>query len=183
MPDKDGEAKMNLKICVAAAFAGLLAACGTYGPTPYQPAAGGEMGYADTRIESDRYRVSFRGNSLTDRETVENYLLYRAAELTLQNGYDHFTIADRDTDRDRRMRSSGPRYYGSRLDYLYFHPRYGWIGSYSPVWGPSTYNEVTRYEASAEIVLGRGPKGSDPNAFDAREVSKNLAGYVSMPPQ
>lgn len=171
-------------------FAGLavataigLAACGTYGPTPYQPAAGAQQGYADTRIEPDRYRVSFKGNSLTDRETVENYLLFRAAELTLQQGYDHFTIANRDTDRERRVRSSGPAYYGSRLDYLYFHPRYGWIGSYSPVWGPSTYKEVTQYEASAEIVLGRGPKSSDPNAFDAREVSKNLAGQVTRPPQ
>ncbi len=179
----NGEAKMNLKFPVAAALAGLLAACASYGPTPYQPAGGSDMGYSDTRIESDRFRVSFRGNSLTDRETVENYLLYRAAELTLQNGYDHFTIADRDTDRDRQIRSSGPSYYGSRLDYLYFHPRHGWIGAYSPVWGPSTYREVTRYEASAEIVLGRGPKSSDANAFDAREVSKNLAGSVARPAQ
>lgn len=168
---------------LAAAAAISLSACGTYGPTPYQPAAGSQAGYSDTMIESDRFRVSFRGNSLTDRETVENYLLFRAAELTLQQGFDHFTIADRDTDRDRRVRSGGPRYYGSRLDFLYFHPRYGWIGSYSPVWGPSTYREVTRYEASAEIVLGRGPKGDDPNSFNAREVSQNLAGQVTRPAQ
>lgn len=175
-------AKLKLAGLAVAAALGL-AACGTYGPTPYQPAAGSQMGFADTMIESDRFRVSFKGNSLTNRETVENYLLYRAAELTLQNGYDHFTIADRDTDRNRRVRSGGPQYFGSRLDYLYFHPRYGWIGSYSPVWGPSTYREVTQYEASAEIVLGRGPKSKDPNAFDAREVSKNLAGHVSRPAQ
>ncbi len=168
-------------ITVAAALG--LAACGTYGPTPYQPAAGSQQGYADTMIESNRFRVSFKGNSLTERETVENYLLYRAAELTLQQGYDHFTIADRDTDRERRIRGGGPTYYGSRLNYLYLHPRYGWIGSYSPVWGPSTYSEVTQYEASAEIVLGRGPKSSDPNAFDARDVSKNLAGSVTRPTQ
>lgn len=166
-------------LAVAAALG--LAACGTYGPTPYQPAAGSQQGYADTMIESNRFRVSFKGNSLTNRETVENYLLYRAAELTLQQGYDHFTIANRDTDQNRKLRSSGPSYYGSRLDYLYFHPRHGWIGSYSPMWGPSTYKEVTQYEASAEIVLGRGPKGSDPNSFDAREVSKNLAGQVTRP--
>ena len=32
----------------------------------------------------DRWKVSFSGNSLTDRNTVETYLLYRAAELTDQ---------------------------------------------------------------------------------------------------
>lgn len=168
-------------LAVAAALG--VAACGSMGPTPYQPALGTEMGYSDTMIESNRFRVSFKGNSLTNRETVENYLLFRAAELTLQQGYDHFTIADRDTDRERSIRGGGPAYYGSRLDYIYFHPRYGWIGSYSPMWGPSTQKEVTQYQASAEIVLGRGAKGSDPNSFDAREVSKNLAGHVTRPDQ
>lgn len=168
-------------LAVAAALG--VAACGSMGPTPYQPALGTEMGYSDTMIESNRFRVSFKGNSLTNRETVENYLLYRAAELTLQQGYDYFTIADRDTDRDRRIRGGGPTYYGSRLDFIYFHPRYGWIGSYSPVWGPSTQREVTQYQASAEILLRRGEKDADPNSFDAREVSKNLAGRVTRPDQ
>ena len=32
-----------------------LGACQTYAPTPYQPAAKGERGYSETRIESDRW--------------------------------------------------------------------------------------------------------------------------------
>ncbi|WP_204306898.1 CC0125/CC1285 family lipoprotein, partial [Klebsiella aerogenes] len=69
-----------------------LSACMT--ATPYQPATGNgtatRNGYSDTQIESNRFRISFSGNSLTARETVERYLLYRAAELTLQQGFDHF---------------------------------------------------------------------------------------------
>jgi hypothetical protein len=40
---------------------------------------------------------------------------------------------------------------------------------------------VTRYEAYAEVVMSRGPKGSDPNSFDARQVSQNLAGNIQRP--
>jgi hypothetical protein len=159
-----------------------LAACESYGPTPYQPGGGNERGYSETKIEGDRYRISFKGNSLTGKETVENYMLYRAAELTLQNGYDTFTIANRDTDKDRDIRGSGG-YMGTRLSYMYFVPRYGWVGAWEPYWTPETYREVTRYEAYAEILMGRGAKGSDPNTFDARQVSQNLAGEIQRPPQ
>lgn len=172
---------MLRKIFVAAAITTALglAACQS-GPTPYQPGGGGDLGYAESRIENDRYRISFKGNSLTDRETVENYLLYRAAELTLQNGYDVFTIVSRDTDKESRLRSSGG-YMGTRLSYMYFTPRYGWVGAWEPYWTPQTYQEVTRYEAFAEIVMSRGPKSGDANAFDARQVSQNLAGSIQRP--
>ncbi len=167
-----------LAVSVVAA-ATLLAACES-GPTPYQPAAGYDRGYSEQKIENDRYRISFKGNSMTERDTVENYLLFRAAELTLQSGYDVFTIVDRDTDKDSRLRSYGG-HLNSRLSYYYFSPRFGWIGAWEPYWTPSTYEEVTRYEAIAEIVMKRGPKGDDPSAFDARQVSQNLGPQIVRP--
>ena len=160
------------------AAASLLAAC-TSGPTPYQPAAGYERGYSEQKLEDMRYRISFKGNSLTERETVENYMLYRAAELTLQSGYDAFTIANRDTDEQKRTRYGG--LYGPRLSYMYFSPHWGWMGSWDPFWNSSRYDEVTSYEAFAEIVMSKGPKGSDPNSFDARQVSQNLASAIQRP--
>jgi hypothetical protein len=174
---------MLRKVLIAAAFAGALgaAACESYGPTPYQPGGGNERGYSETKIENDRYRISFKGNSLTGKETVENYMLYRAAELTLQNGYDTFTIANRDTDKQRDVRSYGG-YMGTRLSYMYFVPRYGWVGAWEPYWTPETYRDVTRYEAYAEILMGKGPKGADPATFDARQVSQNIGPQVQRPP-
>ncbi|MFA5602003.1 MAG: hypothetical protein WDA06_15510, partial [Phenylobacterium sp.] len=80
-----------------------LAACTT--ATPYQPNIPGQAvsgGFSEMRLEPDRFRVTFAGNSLTSRETVEGYLLYRAAELTVQQGYDWFEIVDRATDRQTR---------------------------------------------------------------------------------
>src|SRR5918995_6473317 len=75
---------------------GLLIAACAGGPTPYQQAQDG-YGYSEQRIEENRYRVSFAGNSATTRQTVEDYLLYRAAELTVQTGHDWFEVADRST--------------------------------------------------------------------------------------
>ena len=74
---------------VAIALVAMLAGCGT--ATPYQPATDGQ-GYAEQALERDRYRVTFVGNSLTSRETVENYLLFRAAEVTMSKGFDHFVM-------------------------------------------------------------------------------------------
>ncbi len=106
----------------------LVAACSS-GPTPYQPAAGYDRGYSEQKIESERYRISFKGNSLTGRETVENYLLFRAAELTLQSGFDIFTIVSRDTDKDSDIRRTGGF---SRFSYMYFSPRWGWVHAWDP---------------------------------------------------
>ena len=170
------------RILFSIAAATCLAACAT--PTPYQAAEDGRQGYAQTQIETNRFRVSFRGNSLTDRETTENYLLYRAAELTLESGYDYFTVVTRATDEDTQMTRTG---FGSSYTspfavyYAYYHPRWGWRGWHDPFWDDRNYREITRYEASAEIFLGRGTKPDDANAFDARDVIQNLGDDIVRP--
>jgi hypothetical protein len=166
-------------ICLSAVLG--LAACAT--PTPYQGAAEGAYGFTEQAIESDRYRVSFSGNSLTDRQTVENYLLYRAAELTLERGYDHFSIAQRDTDADRRTVGSvgDPFYSPYGFRYRYYHPAFGWYGYRDPFRNDVNVREITRYQAQAEIVFGRGPAPDTPDAFEAREVVQNLGPTIVLP--
>lgn len=178
---------------LALASASVLASCAT--PTPYQPATGSgsyRTGYWDEQIEADRFRVTFAGNSLTSRETVERFLLYRAAQLTVERGYDYFVLSDRDTERKTRTYidrpfSSGPwGYWGP--SWRYYSPRWGWRG-WSPYWGDPFWDNqvdvrtVDRYEASAEIVVGRGRKPDNVRAFDARQVLNNLGPSVAMPPR
>lgn len=173
-----------MRMLMLAAALGLLAACAT--ATPYQPAADGSYGYQEQQIESNRVRISFRGNSLTDRDTVETYLLYRAAELTLQSGKEYFVMSARDTEAHRRLQAMGTtRPY--LFDYYYYSPRIGWRPWYDPFWGDpfydTDYREVTRYEAIAEIAMFDGQKpAGDANAFDAREVQANLQGRIVRPP-
>lgn len=171
-----------MRTLVLAAAVGLLAACAT--ATPYQPAATDRYGFQEQQIESNRVRITFRGNTLTERETVETYLLYRAAELTLESGRDYFIVANRDTEEHSRLQGVGPSRARFGFDYWYFSPRRGWSPWYDPFWSePASYREVTRYEAVAEIAMFDGQKpASDPNAFDAREVQANLQGQIVRPP-
>src|ERR1700679_1252731 len=99
---------MKRLLIAAAAVAALggLAACET--ATPYQPlnpAAASSGGYSDTKLEQDRWRVTFAGNSMTSRETVETYLLYRAAELTVAQGYDWFETVQLQTDKHSELKA------------------------------------------------------------------------------
>jgi hypothetical protein len=171
-----------MRTLMIVAVAGLLTACAT--ATPYQPAVSDRYGFEEQRIESNRVRITFRGNTVTDRETVETYLLYRAAELTLQNGNDYFIVANRDTEEHSQLRATGPSRSRFGFDYWYFSPRRGWSPWYDPFWDePSSYREVTRYEAVAEIAMFSGSKpADDPHAFDAREVQSNLQGRIVRPP-
>lgn len=158
-----------------------LGACAT--ATPYQPAtpsSGG--GYSERRIEDNRYQVSFRGNSLTERDTVETYLLFRAAELTLAQGFDYFIVTTRDVNKQSRVYAEPGPYAGFRPYYSWYAPRFGWRPFYDPFWDDTTYREVTKFEATAEIVMRRGQKpADDPKAFDARQVQSNLQGSVVRP--
>jgi hypothetical protein len=87
-----------------AALLSLLLSAGAWTTaTPYQPVAhnnpaGG--GYSDQQVEDNRFRVTFSGNSMTSRQTVETYLLYRAAQLTTERGFDWFEMADRNTEKN-----------------------------------------------------------------------------------
>lgn len=174
-----------LRSLAFAAFAAALAACAT--STPYQPAGGSGYGFSEQRIESDRYRITFRGNSSTTRETVENSLLFRAAELTIQNGYDYFVMVESDTEaRSTYSTATSPalfgRYgYGFPGYYGFPYYAYGWG------WGPSydSYTrEITRYSAVAFVTLHRGEKPAEsPQAFDARSVIENLRPVVLGQPR
>ena len=173
-----------------------LAACAT--PTPYQPLVKGHAtsgGFSELRLEPNRFRVTFAGNSLTSRETVEGYLLFRAAELTVQNGYDWFRIVDRDTDKKvQSYVEPDPFYrpwYGGfgywRPSWRYYGQGYGWRG-WDPFWGDPFWADrvdirtIERYEASAEIVMQHGAKpADDPRAFDAHAVMDNLRPRIQYP--
>ena len=183
----------------------VLAACAT--TTPYQEASkpGGYDGYSQTMIENNRARITFAGNSLTDRETVENYLLYRAAELAIEKGFDNFSLTERDTEAKTRVRvSPGAGFYDPYFHYSFYRPRFGWSryhaynqfhdpfyrgrhgfghfgGRYDPFFNDYDVREITKYRASAEVVFGRGIKPAKDNAFDAKQVLENLAPEIIYP--
>lgn len=182
-----------IRAVLAAVAGGLaLAACAT--ATPYQPlgaqGTGAGGGYSNVRLAADRYRVTFAGNSMTSRERVETYLLYRAAELTAERGFDGFTIVDRATDRNVETRVYRDSFGVGRYRWWRPHWRYRgagwgwrrwdpWFGG--PFWADNIdISTVERFEASAEIVMFRGRRSGE-RSFDAREVLANLGPNIEMP--
>ncbi len=71
----------------------LFSACSS--PTKYAPnpdPALGHYGYSEVQVDSTRFEVTFAANYQTPSQTVEQYALYRCAELTAQRGYDYFVV-------------------------------------------------------------------------------------------
>jgi len=193
---------MRLKSAGAALAAVLLAlttGCATY-PTPYQPyvpegARGIHGGYSDQQLAPDRYIVRFHGNQFTSREQVEGGLLYRSAQLALQNGFDTFVMIDRQIDREVQtyVRPDpfynpwyGPSYGYWHPDWRYYVPGSGW-NYWHPGFGPFWRDRpdlvrVEMFEASAEIVLRKGPPPpGEPRAFDARKVIADVGPAMQTP--
>ena len=165
------------KSAVFLGLAALLAGCAM--PAAYAPRrTGQETGYTDRELTPNRFRVTFTGNSATPRETVENYLLLRAAEVTLASGSTYFLFDSRDTK--ARTRTTVDPLPGSYFGGPYGGPFYG-AWAFRPRWGYDRFGpdvmitQSTRYEAFAEIVLLRpGQERGEPRAVDARAIVDHL---------
>lgn len=165
---------MHWKIALSALLAALfLGGCAT--STPYRAAPEAEdYGYRDMSLTSDRYRVSFAGNSNTSRETVETYVLYRAAEVALDAGHDYFRLVSRDTE--------------ALTDYSGFNTGLG-VGGFwgDPFFGTSVgvtnARADNRYRSVAEILVGPdiGPAEGRIDVYDARELKSKLEGRIKRP--
>jgi hypothetical protein len=163
------------KIGALVALALTLAACQT--PAVYQPKVGSSTGYTDQQLSQNRFRVTFTGNSATSRETVENYLLLRAAQVTLQAGYTWFVFDTRDTEAKTAYHTD---YFGDPFG-PHFGPRFGWY------WHDWDYDQadttpVTHYDAYAEIVtLTPEQAKAEPRALNANDVVAHV-GPLAQPP-
>jgi len=158
---------------------GLLALAGCTTPTPYVAADEGDgFGYSETQLEANRYRVTFAGNFDTARETVQNYLLYRAAELTVENDGDYFVIADQNLERSTRYIGTASPGFGGGFGYGGVRSG-GLIGT-----GISTVDArpIDEYAAFADIVIEQGEKPpAAPDAYDARQILARLGPTVVRP--
>jgi hypothetical protein len=160
-------------LILAAVFS--LGACVT--DTPYRPATNGPGtdGYSETPVEPGRWIVAFSGNAETSRRTVEGYLLRRSAELTLEQGYDWFTIGQHASAGQSEPHAATAQPLGGAWspDWRY---RDGALQPWRPwnPWGspPPAAGAATAWAASAEIVMGRGARPAGGAAvYDARALA------------
>ena len=162
--------RLTLPLIAAAGLA--LTACASL--APYGPQLGpGGQGYAEQRIESNRFRVTYNGVGAPG--PVADMALLRAAELTIAEGYDWFEVTQRWTDgrldsagglRPSVSIGAGSSSYGGR--YGSYRSSGVGVGVGLNFSGPSPTS------TALEVVMGRGETPARPNAYDARGVQDSL---------
>jgi hypothetical protein len=150
-----------MRILIIAAVAALASACASQGSIYQSRSDGDRYGYAEMQLEPNRLRVSYNGDTLTSRETVDTYLLYRAAEATLERGFDYFVIATHDIDATTR---------------------YDALAGGRPRLAGASFREVTSHTAMADIIMFEGPETPAlANVFNARAVKQSLDPHIQRP--
>ena len=147
-----------------AASALMLSACASLAPYGPQQSARGQ-GFSEQQIESNRFRVTYNGVGAAG--PVVDRALFRAGQLTVDQGYDWFEVTQRWID--GRPDSAGgvrpsvsigagsSRYGGYRSSGV-------GVGLGFDLSGPQPTS------TTLEIVMGRGAKPDRPDAYDARRV-------------
>lgn len=141
-------------------------------------------------------QLTVAGSQFTSREQIEQYLAYRAAELTVQKGDQWFSFVEQrskgDTAPAPKADPAGPR-FSFRMEY--FRPVWRYKTTTSPdwkSWSPFTGAPfwadgvdpkiVTAFEVSANIALRKGHVQDDhPLAFDGPALFDHLINQVEPP--
>lgn len=180
--------KQFSRTATAAGLALVMAACASQ--TPYQAAERkGAPGYYETIVTKDRYRITFKGNSITDRETVRDYAMLRAAEVTMEHGFDWFETVDKETDKDTRTTTTGGAIGPSYQTTYYSAQSCDALGNcdtavYSattPTYvggGVSTTTSRDSYSVTLEIRMGKDPKPDTASAYDAKSVAQAVRSRI-----
>lgn len=175
----------RLGVVVAASALLTLTAC--VSPTPYKPqTAENPDGYSDLQLTANRYRITFSGNEATDRQTVENYLLYHAAEVTLRAGYNWFMFDTRTTRAKTTYMSTFEGWPGWDGYGWYWHNWWGPGWGMGPGWGAGAgyaqSEPITRFKAYAEIVLLTDAQAHKvPRAINAHQLVAHLMPLIQRP--
>ncbi|MBX9637995.1 hypothetical protein [Nitrosomonas sp.] len=156
---------MMLRFIAIALLVPLMAACAT----GYQ-SSGFTGGFKNTQLSPDVFRVSFSGNAFTSSDRVQDFALLRAAELTLANNAQYFTvITSADQSRIDAHVSPGSSHTSGTVS------TYGNTGYYS---GTTTYSAPqvqTYYKPGVGMMIRTfqaKPEGGD--VFEANFIANSI---------
>ena len=142
------------------------------------------------------FHLVVAAHQFTSRSDIEKYLAYRAAELTLEQHGNWFTLTEarsKDSTVPVPKRDPAGLRYSFRMEYWRPVWRYKLAGdpawkNWSPFTGAAFFADgkdaktITDYEVSADIVIRKGPMDdADPLGFEAGAVSDLLINQVSPP--
>lgn len=157
------------RLVAAAGVFAILSACAT----PYGK-YGIAGGYTDSRIDENTFSISVDTNGFTNQQTTSMHAMYRAAELTLNNGYDYFVIVN-DSKTPSGMIVNTPGSAHTKLT------TYGSSATAKTTYTPGPAIPLAFPNSTLVIKSFKGTKPSEsPNAYDARSVMTYLAPQIGV---
>ena len=130
----------------------------------YGPAYGTDLGYRNTQLQHDRFRVSY-----TSRDAYESrdFALLRAAQIADNEGYSHFKVIQGD------IYDNGPNPIAANIGI-------GLGGGFNRSRVNVGVHDVERtiegrkITETIEVVLLASAPANDPNVFSAQSILKNI---------
>ena len=135
-------------------------------------------GYTDARIDANTFSISVETNGFTNQQTTSMHALFRAAELTVQNGFDFFFIVG-GANSASSMTVAIP---GTSTSNTTVTPAGSTAYARTTTTStPTTFIPLAFPNSSLTIKSFTGSKPADaPNAYDARSVIEYLGPQIGV---
>jgi hypothetical protein len=128
----------------------------------------GQVGYTDQKVSPSRAMVTFQGDAAMDPSLIYEYALLRAAQVTLDAGFDwFFAIAPENASTENASTGNASPENVAAVHEGEAAP--GPYGDFTPFYDPAARS------VSLGIAMGHGQKpANNPGAFDARALKQAL---------
>ena len=158
---------------IAVVMVAMLSACAT----PYGK-YGIAGGYTDSRIDENTFSISVDTNGFTNQQTTSMHALYRAAELTSENGFDFFVIVSREKNSTSMAMAMPGSSTSNTTVNTYGSTAYA---STTTNYAPTTVVPIAFPNSNLIIKSFKGTKPEgEQNAYDARSVMKYLGPQIGV---
>jgi hypothetical protein len=157
-----------MRALIAVFFTVFLSACAT----TYQP-DGFSGGFSETQLDTNVFRVSFRGNGMTRAERAEELALLRSAELTLKNGFTHFVVIYSQSRERHGSYTTPTQSYTTANATAYGNSAYG--TAQTTTYGGQTIH-ISRPSTTNTIMCFKGKPDIQGLVYDAQFLCNSLGG-------
>lgn len=155
-----------MRILAAISLMVVLGGCAT----AYQ-SEGFSGGFSETQLDTNVFRVSFRGNGYTRAERAEELALLRSAELTLKNGFTHFAIIDGRTREQSGTYTTPTQLYTTVNATAYGNSAYG--TAHTTTYGGQTFH-ISKPSTTNTIICFNGKPNIQGLNYDAQFICNSL---------
>lgn len=151
-------------ILFSAAACLCLAGCASTGGS-FGPAYGTDLGYRNTKLQQDRFRISY-----TSRDAYESrdFALLRAAQIADNEGYSHFKVIQGD------FYDNGPNPIGANVGVALGGGGFNRSRVNVGVHDIARTVEGRKITETIEVVLLASAPPNDPTVFSAQSILKNI---------